>query len=58
MARRLLESLRDEPATLIFYEAPHRIVESLSDIAAVMPARQVVAARELGPPGLSRNLPS
>ena len=36
-----------EPATLIFYEAPHRIAETLSDIAAVMPTREVVAAREL-----------
>lgn len=44
---RLLESLAEEPATLIFYEAPHRIVETLSDIAAVMGKRDVVAAREL-----------
>lgn len=44
---RLLESLRDEPATLIFYEAPHRIVESLEDIDAVLGAREVVVAREL-----------
>lgn len=45
--RRLLESLSDETATLIFYEAPHRITESLDDIAAVMGNRDVVAAREL-----------
>jgi 16S rRNA (cytidine1402-2'-O)-methyltransferase len=44
---RLLESLRDEPATLIFYEAPHRILESLDDITATLGARDVVAAREL-----------
>jgi 16S rRNA (cytidine1402-2'-O)-methyltransferase len=44
---RLLESLRDEPATLIFYEAPHRILESLEDITATLGARDVVAAREL-----------
>jgi 16S rRNA (cytidine1402-2'-O)-methyltransferase len=44
---RLLESLSNEPATLIFYEAPHRIAETLSDIATVMPTREVVAAREL-----------
>lgn len=44
---RLLESLRDEPATLVFYEAPHRIVESLADIAATLGEREVVVAREL-----------
>jgi 16S rRNA (cytidine1402-2'-O)-methyltransferase len=44
---RVLESLRDEAATLIFYEAPHRIVESLEDIGAVLGDREVVVAREL-----------
>ena len=44
---RLLESLAQEPATLVFYEAPHRILDSLADIAAVLPIRDVVAAREL-----------
>lgn len=44
---RLLESLRDEPATLIFYEAPHRILESLDDIAAALGDREVVVGREL-----------
>jgi 16S rRNA (cytidine1402-2'-O)-methyltransferase len=44
---RMLESLRDEPATLIFYEAPHRIIESLEDIATTLGEREVVVAREL-----------
>jgi 16S rRNA (cytidine1402-2'-O)-methyltransferase len=44
---RLLESLRDEQATLIFYEAPHRILESLDDIAAALGGREIVVAREL-----------
>jgi 16S rRNA (cytidine1402-2'-O)-methyltransferase len=44
---RLLESLRDEPATLIFYEAPHRILEALEDIASVLGERETVVAREL-----------
>jgi 16S rRNA (cytidine1402-2'-O)-methyltransferase len=44
---RVLESLREEPATLIFYEAPHRILESLEDIAATLGEREVVVAREL-----------
>jgi 16S rRNA (cytidine1402-2'-O)-methyltransferase len=45
--RRVLESLRAEPATLIFYEAPHRIVETLAAVEEVLGARQVVVAREL-----------
>jgi 16S rRNA (cytidine1402-2'-O)-methyltransferase len=44
---RLLESLQDEPATLIFYEAPHRILEALEDVTTVMAGRPVVVAREL-----------
>src|SRR4051812_45081648 len=45
--RKLLESLADDPATVVFYEAPHRIVEMLDDIAAVMGSRPVVVAREI-----------
>ena len=45
--RRLLESLDEEPATLIFYETPHRILEALEDIAAVAGSRNIVVAREL-----------
>jgi 16S rRNA (cytidine1402-2'-O)-methyltransferase len=44
---KLLESLAHEAATLIFYEAPHRILESLADIAAAFPHREVAVAREL-----------
>ena len=36
-----------KPATLIFYEAPHRILESLEDIAATLGDREIVVAREL-----------
>ena len=42
-----LEALADEPATLIFYEAPHRIMESLEAVEKVLGARPVVVAREL-----------
>jgi 16S rRNA (cytidine1402-2'-O)-methyltransferase len=38
----------EAPRTLIFYEAPHRILETLADLEAVFgPALRVVLAREL-----------
>ena len=45
--RKALEALADESCTLIFYEAPHRILETLDDIEATLGPRQVVVAREL-----------
>jgi len=43
-----LQSLAADPRTLIFYEAPHRILETLQDMAQVFgPEREVVMAREL-----------
>jgi 16S rRNA (cytidine1402-2'-O)-methyltransferase len=46
--RRELENLRDSSHTEIFYEAPHRIRETVEDIVAVLgPNRQIVVAREL-----------
>ena len=46
--RKVLESLRGQDCALVFYEAPHRIVECVDDIAAVIqPERELVIAREL-----------
>jgi 16S rRNA (cytidine1402-2'-O)-methyltransferase len=45
--RAVLESIQDEQATVIFYEAPHRILETLADIDRILGARPVVVAREL-----------
>ena len=46
--RRELEKIRQSQQTEIFYEAPHRIHETLEDITAVLgPERRVVVAREL-----------
>jgi 16S rRNA (cytidine1402-2'-O)-methyltransferase len=45
--RKVLERLRAEDSTLIFYEAPHRILDTLSDVSAVYGKRPVVVAREL-----------
>ncbi len=43
-----LEALADESATLVFYEAPHRILESLGAMRACFGGeRYVVVAREL-----------
>ena len=43
-----LEKLKDETQTLIFYEAPHRILESVKDMASVFGAdRPVGFAREI-----------
>jgi 16S rRNA (cytidine1402-2'-O)-methyltransferase len=46
--RTLLETLRNSPRTQIFYEAPHRIVETMEDIVSVLGgSRHVVIAREV-----------
>ena len=46
--RSLLESIRTSPRTQVFYEAPHRVVEALEDVVAVLgPDRHVVIAREV-----------
>jgi 16S rRNA (cytidine1402-2'-O)-methyltransferase len=45
--RKALERLRDEEATLVFYEAPHRILQTLEDVEAVLGARPAVVAREV-----------
>jgi len=44
---RVLESLEEEQATLIFYEAPHRILETLEAVERILGNRPVVVAREL-----------
>lgn len=46
--RAKLQELTGEARTLVFYEAPHRVRESLEDLAAVLGAqRPAVVAREL-----------
>jgi 16S rRNA (cytidine1402-2'-O)-methyltransferase len=45
--RKVLEGMKGYSATLVFYEAPHRILEALDDIAEVLGARRVTLAREL-----------
>ncbi|WP_236207795.1 16S rRNA (cytidine(1402)-2'-O)-methyltransferase [Pseudomonas tohonis] len=46
--RSRLELVKEEPRTLIFYEAPHRILECLEDMVSIFGGeRQAVLAREL-----------
>ncbi|MBD2300170.1 16S rRNA (cytidine(1402)-2'-O)-methyltransferase [Nostoc sp. FACHB-87] len=46
--REYLETLQTESRTLIFYESPHRLTDTLQDLAAAFgDERQIVLAREL-----------
>ncbi|MBQ1446999.1 MAG: 16S rRNA (cytidine(1402)-2'-O)-methyltransferase [Solobacterium sp.] len=45
--RRKLEEYRTFPATMVFYEAPHRIVKMLSNVLEIMGDRRCCIAREI-----------
>ena len=45
--RKRLEEVASIPATLVFYEAPHRLGKSLTDCFEVLGDRRAVVAREL-----------
>jgi 16S rRNA (cytidine1402-2'-O)-methyltransferase len=46
--RKLLESVKASPRTQVFYEAPHRLLETLTDLVEVLGEdRHVVVAREV-----------
>lgn len=45
--RKAIEAVAAETATLVFYEAPHRIVEAVEDLRAVLGNRPAVLAREI-----------
>jgi len=46
--RATLETIKTSPRTQVFYEAPHRIVESIADVVEVLGKdRHVVVAREV-----------
>ncbi len=46
--RKLLESVRESPRTQGFYEAPHRLLETLTDLVEVLGEdRHIVVAREV-----------
>jgi len=46
--RKLLESVKDAPRTQVFYEAPHRLLQTLADVVEIMGNnRHIVVAREV-----------
>ncbi len=45
--RRALETIKDEPGTIIALEAPHRLAAALDDILNVLGDRRVAVCREL-----------
>jgi 16S rRNA (cytidine1402-2'-O)-methyltransferase len=46
--RTMLESIKNSPRTQVFYEAPHRIVETLEDVVEVLGGlREIAVAREV-----------
>lgn len=46
--RKLLDSVKDEPRTVVYYESSHRIADMLDDVVATLGAeRRVVILREL-----------
>jgi len=45
--RRMLERLRIEERTIIFYEAPHRVAESIADLLDILGDRPACIAREV-----------
>jgi len=45
--RKALDALKAESRTLIFYEAPHRVVETLADASEILGPRPAVIAREV-----------
>lgn len=45
--RKLLRSLKDERRTIVFYESPQRIKETLKDVLEIMGNREIFVAREM-----------
>ena len=43
----VLEAVKDDGRTLIFYEAPHRILETLEDMTEILGNRKAALIREL-----------
>jgi 16S rRNA (cytidine1402-2'-O)-methyltransferase len=45
--RRALDEVKDDRRTLLLYEAPHRLIDTLTDIGSIFGDRSICVAREL-----------
>lgn len=45
--RRLIESIATEPRTIVAFEAPHRLLQSLNDLEEILGNRRITICREL-----------
>ena len=45
--RKLLESLIDQPRTIVAFEAPHRLSSALEDVVEVLGDRKIAVCREM-----------
>ena len=45
--RQLLESIKEESKTMVFYESPNRLVATLQDVNEILGDRQIAVSREL-----------
>jgi len=45
--RRALQEMANDPLTIVAYESPHRVLDTLSDMTEIFGERPIVAAREI-----------
>jgi 16S rRNA (cytidine1402-2'-O)-methyltransferase len=45
--RRRLEALRAEPRTIVLYESPHHVEQTLAEMEAILGDREIVVGREI-----------